>query len=199
MTSAWGQFYLTERCDQMIRESPAAAFSLLQKHLHWNTLVFKASYWDQNNDSVQLIHEKRNHSPIGFCAVGDVHLKAHEVDLSWRHVRPAPGHGHAGDVVGVSVEETLLPVLQVLNDQRAAERVDQVLSVRVGSQPREHVTWNTKACGNISEASGSPYWSWAQVTRFLCVLRYSFNPSDPKWPLRCGMCVYARIKFLLAG
>lgn len=56
-------------------------------------------------------------------------------------MRAAPGHGKAGDVVGVALQQLLSAILDRPQNHRRPQGVDQVLPARVHAQARAHGAW----------------------------------------------------------
>lgn len=60
-----------------------------------------------------------------------IHLEPHESDLSRGDIISFLGDGQTGDVVTMAVEEFLLVSVYCLDEDSAAQGIDQVLLVRV--------------------------------------------------------------------
>lgn len=80
------------------------------------------------------------HYPLPGSCLSRIHLEAHERDLSGGYVNPTLGDGHTGDVVAMTVQEILFLGVNCLNQDRAAQRVNEMLLVRMAFQARGHVS-----------------------------------------------------------
>lgn len=76
------------------------------------------------------------------------HLEAHECDLSRGNVRPTLGDGHTGDVVAVSMQEILFLSIYCLNEDSAAQRVNQMFLVRMAFQTSGHMSYKREIKNN---------------------------------------------------